>query len=222
MEYQELLIPNQIIKSKRRSISLVIKNNGDFIVRAPIRVNEKDIFSFIAQKREWIIKKRLEQKANLFSPLTFEQPEQIRILGKSYEVQLSERNRVKLFENIIEVPKINPKEKLINFLKKHARKYLLDRAKLISSLFGFSFSKITISSAKTNWGSCSQNNTLHFTYKLIMCPEDVVDYIVLHELCHTKVKNHSNRFWALVEACNPNYKTHEKWLKKNRGIIEII
>ncbi|MBQ8615169.1 MAG: M48 family metallopeptidase [Clostridia bacterium] len=222
MDNQELLIPNKIIKSNRKSISLVIKNNSEFIVRCPMRCKESDIYSFIAQKSDWIIKKRLEQASNLFNPLTCDKPEQIRILGKSYDIHFTNKNRVKLYEDVLEVPNTKPKEKIVGFLKTFARKYLTERVKLIADLFNFSYSKLTISSAKTNWGSCSLNDSLHFTYKLMMCPEDVVDYIVLHELCHTKVKNHSNKFWSLVEACNPNYKTHEKWLKKNRGIIEVI
>ena len=222
MDNQELLIPTKIIKSNRKSISLVIKNNGDFIVRAPTKCKETEIYKFIAQKSQWIIKKRLEQLSSLFSMVTFEKNEQIQILGQVYHVVLVDKGRVKLLNNAIEIPKDKPKEKLITFLKNYARKYLTERVKLVASLFNFQYSSISISSAKTNWGSCSYNNRLHFTYKLIMCPEDVVDYIVLHELCHTKVKNHSNKFWELVEACNPNYKTHERWLKKNRGIIEVI
>ena len=219
---EELLIPTKIIKSKRKSISLIIKNNGDFIVRAPLKSTESDIFKFIAMKSKWIILKRIEQQSNSFQPITFEKPEKISLLGKIYDIVLTNTSRVKLLENRIEVPQSNPKEKLIKFLKNYTRKYVTERALLISNLFNLEFSRITISSAKTCWGSCSQNNTLHFTYKLIMCPEDVIDYIVLHELCHTKIKNHSQKFWNLVETCNPNYKTQERWLKKNRGIIEVI
>jgi len=222
MNNQELLVPNQVIKSKRKSISLVIKNNGEFIVRAPIKCNEQQIYKFITQKSEWIIKKRLEQLSNSFFALSFDKPEKLFLLGKPYDIILIDKNRVNLHDKEIEVPNNNPKEKLVKFLKKFAKKYLEERAKLISTLFNFSYSSITISSAKTCWGSCSHNNSLHFTYKLIMCPEDVIDYIVLHELCHTKIKNHSSKFWHLVEMCNPNYKVHEKWLKKNRGIIDII
>lgn len=222
MDNNELLIPSQIIRSKRKSISLIIRNNGDFLVRAPIRCNEKEIYKFITQKSEWIIKKRLEQQSNPIRRITFKGPEQIQLLGKNYSIVLVDKSRVCLREDSLYVPNEKSKEKLVCFLKNFARKHLTERVKLISNLFNFEYSKITISSAKTNWGSCSQNNNLHFTYKLIMCPEDVVDYVVLHELCHTKIKNHSKKFWSLVETCNPYFKSHEKWLKKNRGIIEII
>ncbi len=222
MNNSELLVPTHIIKSKRKTISLIIKNNGDFIVRAPLKSNNDTIFKFINQKANWIINKRVEQNNNAIKPLTFDKLETIELLGNQYEVVCENVARTKLSETQIIVPKNNSKEKLIAFLKNFAKKYLSDRVKLISELFSFSYASISITSAKTCWGSCSANNKLHFTYKLIMCPQDVIDYIVLHELCHTKVKNHSEKFWALVQNCNPYYKTHEKWLEKNRAIIELI
>ena len=222
MEETELIIPNKIIKSNRKSISLIVKNNGEFIVRAPINCKDSEIFKFISRKHDWIIKKRQEHYDNPFHKITFTTTEQITILGKQYNIILVNSSRVKLNENLIEIPKDKSKDKLISFLRNYARKYLTERVRLISCLFNFKYYNITISSAKTNWGSCSHNNRLHFTYKLIMCPEDIIDYIVLHELCHTKVKNHSDKFWALVEKCNPNYKAYDKWLKKNRRIIEVI
>lgn len=217
----ELLIPTQIIQSKRKSISLIIKNNGDFIVRTPLGLSKKEILKFINKKSSWIIKKRTEQKENSIKPLDFNSST-IFLMGKLYKFNFHNKTRVALKDSYILLPKENSKERFVSFLKKTAKNYLEDRAKLIASLFNFSYSTISISSAKTCWGSCSVKNKLHFTYKLIFCPLDVIDYVVLHELCHTKVKNHSANFWALVEKCNPYYKTHENWLKKNRGIIDVI
>ena len=222
MDKNELLIPNQIIKSKRKSISLIIKANGEFIIRAPIRAKDVDILRFVNQKADWIIKKRTEQFNSAFKPISFYENEQIMILGKHYRLKFIDTAKVKFQEDKLILPENNAKEKLIAFLKKYARHYITERVNVISQLFNFNYKSISITSAKTCWGSCSYSNKLHFTYKLIMCPPDVIDYIVLHELCHTRVKNHSYEFWALVEKCNPNYKTYEKWLKTNRGVIELI
>jgi len=218
----ELLTPNEIIKSKRKSISLVIKNNGDFIVRAPIKCKENDITKFIHQKANWIVKKRKEQISNAVTPLTCEKMENLILLGQSYEIVRNKVARVKCYDNQIILPEENSKEYLIRFLKKTAKKYLEERVGLLAQLFHFEYGKITVNSARSCWGSCSQKNNLHFTYKLILCPPDVVDYIVLHELCHTIVKNHSKKFWSLVQRFNPYYKTHENWLKKNRAVIDLI
>lgn len=222
MDSEQLIIPTAIIRSKRKSLSLIIKNNGDFIVRAPLKYKEDLIYSFISKKKDWIIKKRQEQANNSHDKITFDKAENISILGREYPILLTNTKKAKLSESALELPNQNAKDHLIKFLKSYAKKYITQRVELIASLFNMQYSAISISSAKTNWGSCSQHNRLHFTYKLIMCPEDVVDYIVLHELCHTKVKNHSAKFWALVEHCCPLYKAQEKWLKRNRMIIEKI
>ena len=218
----ELLTPNEIIRTRRKSISLIIKNNGEFIVRAPIKATDKRIRDFINLKSKWIISKRKEQLNNVVKPITFSDLEQIMLLDKPYNLVYSDVVLPKLGSEYIILPKEKSKEKLILLLKKIAKKHIQERVRLISELFGFKYNKISITSAKSCWGSCSSNNNLHFTYRLIMCPEDLIDYIVLHELCHTKIKNHSKLFWALVEQCNPYYKTHEKWLKVNRAIMEII
>lgn len=218
----ELLTPNQVVKSKRKTISLIIKSNGNFIVRAPINAKEIDILRFINQKVDWIIKKRTEQINSAIKPITFDENEKIMLLGKYFNLVYTDTSKIKIVEDNLILPKNNSKEKLVKYLKKYAKQYITERVKVIAELFNFEYKSISITSAKTCWGSCSHINNLHFTYKLIMCPPDVIDYIVLHELCHTKVKNHSSRFWALVERCNPYYKTHEMWLKKNRAIIEII
>ena len=222
MEDKELLTPNQIIKSKRKSITLQIKNNGDFIVRAPIKINNKEIYKFIIEKKDWIIKKRKEQISSAFVPLTFNKDEKLYILGVPYPIVVTNNRKVIISDNVLFVPQTEAKEQIIKFLKKLSRSYLSKRVEEISKIFAFKYESISISSAKTCWGSCSHNNKLHFTYKLIMCPQEVIDYIILHELCHTKVKNHSSKFWDLVATYDPNYKIKEKWIKKNRGIINVI
>lgn len=219
---QNFLIPTKIIKSKRKSIALIIENNGDFIVRAPIKADEKSIYKFINQKRDWIIKKRVEQLENQPKPFDIKDNAKISILGKEYYINLYENNRVKVADNLIFLPLNNSKEKLISYLKKLAKIVITNECNDNCNKFNFSYASISINSAKTRWGSCSGSDKLHFTYKLMLCPMDVVDYIIVHELCHTKVKNHSNKFWRLVESYYPDYKNCEKWLKQNRAIVEII
>lgn len=222
MEEQDLLKPTQIVKSKRKSISLIIKHNGDFIIRAPINVKDADIIKFVTQKAQWIISKRKEQLNNSLTPLSFNLDDKLTLLGQVYDIVYSDVVRTKVVDNQIFVSKEKPKEKLIVFLKKFAKQHITERVKVIANMLNFNYNSISISSAKSCWGSCSAQNRLHFTYKLMLCPEDVVDYVIVHELCHTKVKNHSSQFWNLVKRCCPNYKMFEKWLKKNRAIVELI
>ena len=166
MTNNELLTPNQIIKTKRKSISLVIKDNGDFIIRAPLLVQESDIFKFIKQKEKWIIQKRTEQLSNTINPITFNGEEEIYLLGKPYKLIYKDISKVQIDENQIIISKRNPKEKLISFLKKFAQNHLKERVELISNMFGFNYASISISSAKTCWGSCSFSNKLHLNLVL--------------------------------------------------------
>ncbi len=222
MNELELLKPTQIIRSKRKSISLIVKSNGDFIIRAPLKCKEVDISNFVNQKSQWIISKRREQLINTFKPLSFNGNEELTLLGQKYDIIYSNVSRVEVINNKINVPETKSKEKLIVFLKKLAKQHIFERTKILADTFDFNYNSISISSAKSCWGSCGPKNRLHFTYKLILCPESVVDYVIIHELAHTKVKNHSTQFWSLVGRCCSNHKVYEKWLKKNRAIVELI
>ena len=107
-------------------------------------------------------------------------------------------------------------------LRQKAKEILPQKIEHFSALTGLCPTAVKITSAKTRFGSCSGKNSICFSLYLMQYPEAAIDYVVLHELCHTKIKNHSSKFWAMVENCNPYYKSHEKWLKKNRGIMDLI
>lgn len=217
-----LLIPSKIIKSKRKSIALIIENDGNFIVRAPLKSTDDKIYAFIQEKANWIIKKRQEQLNNKQVPINFENTQSITLLGKEYNIILTDAKNVKVAGDKIYIPKQDSKNKLVAYLKKLAKKIITEQCNELANKFYFGFKSISINSAKSRWGSCSETNKLHFTYKLMLCPMEIIQYIIIHELCHTVVKNHSKKFWELVEKCYPEYKQCEKWLKKNRAIVEII
>ena len=84
---------------------------------------------------------------------------------------------------------------------------------------GLSYGRITLRWQRTRWGSCSAKGNLNFNCLLMLCPEEVRDYVVIHELCHRVELNHSPRFWALVETYCPGYARHRKWLKDNGGSL---
>jgi predicted metal-dependent hydrolase len=88
-----------------------------------------------------------------------------------------------------------------------------DRVKIFSDQYGFAPKRVRISSAKTRWGSCSPDGTLNFTWRLVMAPLDVVDYVVVHELVHLRVKDHSEKFWREVEKVLPEYRVQRTWLR---------
>ena len=219
---ENLLTPTNIIKSNRKTLSLIINNKGELIVRAPLKCKDSAIFDFIKAKADWIIEKRTNTLQNLVQPLKIKTGEIITLLGKTYNIKLEDVKSAKIIQDILVVPKDNSKNRLIMFLKRILKKIIENKIKLINQSYDFKYKNISISSAKTNWGSCSGTNNLHFTYKLMLCPEQVVDYIVVHELVHTIIKNHSKTYWRNVKKIYPYYKQCENWLKENKGIIELI
>ena len=98
---------------------------------------------------------------------------------------------------------------------KQAAATLPERVRFFAQQMGLSYGRITIRSQRTRWGSCSAKGNLNFNCLLMLMPQEVRDYVVLHELCHRKEMNHSTAFWAEVEAVCPDYRVHRKWLKDN-------
>lgn len=96
-----------------------------------------------------------------------------------------------------------------------AKDYFPKRTAYFAPITGGNYQRITIRDQKTRWGSCSANGTLSFNWRLMLAPPAVLDYVVVHELCHLTHMNHSKAFWALVESACPEYRTHRKWLKEH-------
>lgn len=101
---------------------------------------------------------------------------------------------------------------LIN--KRPAFKFVRERVAVFNQFYQFSFNKIIIKNQKTMWGSCSRKGNLNYNYKLVLLPQHLADYVVVHELCHLKEFNHSKRFWNLVAQVMPNYLELRRELKK--------
>ena len=104
----------------------------------------------------------------------------------------------------------------IRDLADQALSYIPKRVMYFSKRIGVDYGRITIRNQKTRWGSCSSKGNLNFNCLLMLTPPEVIDYVVVHELCHRKEMNHSKKFWAEVEKVIPNYRDSEKWLK-NEG-----
>jgi len=114
------------------------------------------------------------------------------------------------------------KNEEINYLTNEELEKLADealavipgRVKYFSEMMGVSYGRITIRNQKTRWGSCSSKGNLNFNCLIMLAPSEVIDYLVVHELCHRKQMNHSKAFWSEVEKILPDYRQSVSWLKK--------
>ena len=111
---------------------------------------------------------------------------------------------------------VEARKKIKNWLKSQARKYLVPALKDLSREIGLDYEKTSIRNQKTRWGSCSSRGMISLNYRMILLPAELVRYLFVHELCHTKHMNHSKRFWALVEQFDPDFRQHEKALKESQ------
>ena len=124
--------------------------------------------------------------------------------------------------NRIFLPRERAKERLLKWLKENAKRILTTVTQRKAAEMGLSYKSLSITSAKTRWGTCSGDNALRYTFRLLYCPKEVIDYVVVHELSHIRHKNHSRLFWQEVEKYIPDWKARRKWLKSHGILMEIF
>ena len=121
------------------------------------------------------------------------------------------------------LPACTPQPKLtadqLAWLHDAAKEDLLPRVSHLATQLGISYGRVTVRSQRTRWGSCSAKGNLNFNCLLMLCPEQIRDYVVIHELCHRRQLNHSSVFWAEVEAACPDFRLHRQWLKEHGAAL---
>jgi predicted metal-dependent hydrolase len=210
----------EIIRSKRKTLSLIVKGDGSLIVRAPIRTPKQKIEEFVTQHHGWIIRKQAElQSLEIPIPRQYVAGESFVFLGNSFPLQLVRDQKEPLILNgsfqLAESASKDAKSIFERWYRRQARKILAERVSMYASGYGFQYRGIRITSAKTRWGSCSTTGSLNFSWRLIMAPLDQVDYVIVHELIHTIIRNHSKQFWKKLEEIMPDFKERQKWLRKH-------
>ncbi len=171
----------KVIRSKRKTMSIQLKPDGSIMVRAPRWMRDRDIESFLQEKRAWIEKHRRamqERQAQMEGLVPYTEAE-------------------------------------IRALVKRAREVITQKVRYYAPMVGVDYGRITIRCQRSRWGSCSSKGNLNFNCLLVLLPEDVIDSVVVHELCHRKQMNHSAAFYKEVERVYPEYKRCNKWLKEN-------
>jgi len=216
---------HKLVRSRRKTLALIVEVDGTLTVRAPQRMKEADIRRFIDEKEDWIQRKQARAREEARVPRQYLEGEMFWYLGREIPLRiiLDEKPALVLDGTFKLTESAQPEAEAVftAWYRKQARKVLKERVEFYGSRNEFKVGKIRISSARTRWGSCSSKETLSFTWRLVMAPLEVIDYVVVHELCHLKEMNHSKAFWAQVESILPDYKRRRKWLKTNGKLLVL-
>lgn len=196
----------KIVKEQRKSLMLKILSEDAILVKAPLRSADSAIQKFIDSKRGWIDRhlKKMKMLANFaksfdFDNLIYENAIPImetKSLRLDYE-RLSERTRLKTIKN--------------QYLSMFS--VLKERTLQLAEKFKFKVDKILPCSSTVKWGSYSSTGELKLNYKVVILPQNLVDYVIVHELCHIKHMNHKPQFWKAVEKFYPDYKKARNEMK---------
>lgn len=211
-----------VIRTKRKTIAIVVHADGRVIVRAPLNANKKQIEAFVASKIDWIEKHRtrIQELKPQKAPRQFTEGESFLYLGRLYSLAvkpflpegLTWTNSGFIVRQDLYA---SASDLFVRWYQHKAHQIITERVSWYARLYNFQPAKIRISSARTRWGSCSSRGTLSFTWRLVMAPIEIIDYVVVHELSHLIERNHGPNFWREVEKIVPDYKQKRDWLKQN-------
>ena len=211
---------SQLIRSKRRTIALIVERDGSLTVRAPLRMSTNAIDEFVQKHLEWVEKKRLEMQsmAPAKPPRRYDVGELFLYMGQHYPLETVTDAKQKLvldgsFKLSLQEHR-NAEIIFRNWYRRQAATFISQRVVFFAKQHEIEVNSLRITSARTRWGSCSAKGALSFSWRLMMTPPHVIDYVVVHELAHTIHHDHSARFWKLVEKWMPDYRERRKQLRQ--------
>ncbi len=220
---------DRVIQSRRKSIAIEITRQGEVILRAPIYATEAQIQAFASEKSRWIEEKLImvRQQYPQTAKHQFAQGERFWFLGQQISLELvdprSQRAPLTLNQHFRLRKDAIPRaqELFTAWYRTQARTILSERVETHAQANQLAYKQIKITSARTRWGSCSSRGTLSFPWRLVMARPASIDYVVIHELVHTRVRNHGQQFWHKVAALFPDYHTEIDWLNKHSGVLTL-
>ena len=219
-----------ITRTKRKkTISILIKD-GNVEVKAPFNLKKNEIDAFILKKEKWIKNKiLLQKKIKQLPKKKFIDGEVFKFLGKDLilKINISGEKKTYIKNNYIcldlKSNTKNNKEKIKKelelFYRSFSEKILKEKTFIEAKKMNLKLEKIKVRSYKNRWGSCSSNGDISYNWKLIMAPEKIINYVIIHELCHLIHFNHSRNYWKEVSKKLPNYRKSKEWLKSNQYLF---
>lgn len=225
--YEGITIDFNLIYKKRKTIGIYIDLYGNIEMRVPKEATEKQILSVMEEKWTWVQKKSKEMRDRIVghTEKVYKHGEEFLYLGKEYPILILVNGEEKqdyvifkedkLYIHVKEHNEERIKQALKRFYYKQCKAVVEKRIKLYQSEFKVKPRGIRISDNKSNWGSCNSRYELTFNWKLAMAPIEVIDYVVVHEMCHMIHLNHERSFWRLVGKIIPDYEERKAWLARS-------
>lgn len=232
IEVEGKVIPFEVEYRNRKSLEIQVNPEGKVRVLSPFSLSEKELLKHVESKSSWILTKRNDFNKIDLSILekNIKDGEKFLYLGQSYELKII-RDSIKtttlsLLENqmILKTSSIDQeylKNFLIQWYKEKGLKKIKERVEFYQPYILVKPTDIVVKEQKRRWGSCTSKGRLLFNWRIIMAPLSVLDYIVVHEMCHLIHMNHGKEFWTCVERILPNYKKEKNWLKRNGIYLDI-
>jgi predicted metal-dependent hydrolase len=225
LQFGSRTIEYSIIPSKRIKTSEIIVDANEIIVRTPYTKTASEVQKIIKSKADWIQKQQEEYRERelaLAKP-TYKLGSSLPYLGKNYLLEYSTapqegkllqlKNKEFFVCGNNKPPEIIKKYEL--FLKEQASVLFNKKVITLSKLLNVHPTKVIIKNLKNRWGSMTKSGVINLNYMLMKAPLPIIDYIIVHELCHLKIKSHSHKFWLLLSRYVNDYKQKEQWLSEN-------
>lgn len=213
-------------RSKRKTMSLSVKPDCSIVVHAPLTTSNERIENFINTHSAWIENQlqRMRQLNEKKQSFTLDYSSRVYFFGCRLPIEKATVRKAKLKSDRILMPcnltDEQIRQQLITLYKETAHSYIGNQLPAFAKMVGVTPTKLRISSAKTNWGSCTADR-VNFSWHLMMAEKEVIDYVIIHELCHIHHHNHSDKFWAEVSKHCPNWKKLRARLKFYSEIVRV-
>ena len=208
-----------LVRSKRKTVALYIRD-GIVEVRSPMNTPKHVIDSFVASKESWIADKLAitSRRAAQRDSFSLDYGSSVLYRGAQYPIEAKEGNQVGFDDKCFYMPpNLTPeqiKQACVMIFRMLAKRDLPKRTVELAQKMAAAPASVRITDARTRWGSCSEKKRICFSWRLIMADDDLIDYIIIHELAHLTELNHSGSFWKIVESVLPDYVERQTRLKE--------
>lgn len=222
------MITYTLIYSKRRTLAIHVLPDGTVEARAPKGMSRRRVQAFLDSKEPWILRKQADLLAReaLRRQQRLEPGQVIRLLGRPVRLEIAGADPpAPDGETILFLTGEGPdqwREEIAAAARAAAKEYIPGRVAELAARWGFRCAGVTITGARTRWGSCSGKDRLSFSLRLAYAEPAAADYVILHELAHTREHNHSARFWAIVATQMPDYRQRQAELKELQERLSLL